>query len=140
MAFRDWLYELNKVQASPKTPEPVQERQDHQWTMSSLRNQPQVMLVPLLAHTRGDSRVDDLGEFGLIKLSSMAGVGTAARGSKIGTELRGSSISSLASSPTSPRHPSPVGRSSLSPTGPRPPSSKSVSNSLSSNAEIGHKP
>jgi hypothetical protein len=139
MAFRDSLYEPDKVQASPETPEPVQERQDHQRTTSELRSQPQAVLVPLLAHTRDDSRTDDLGEFGLIKLSSMAGVGTAARGSKIDTGLRQSSISSLASNATMP-HPSPVRRSSLSPRGPRPPSSKSVSNSLSSDADIGHEP
>jgi len=141
MAFRDSLYEPDKVPASPETPELAQERQDHQRTTSELRNQPQAMLVPLLAHTRGDSRTDDLGEFGLIKLSSMAGVGTAARGSKIDTGLRKSSISSLASSATSARPSSPVRRSSSSPRGPRPPSSKSISNSLSSNVEeIGHEP
>jgi len=139
MAFRDSLYEPDTVQASPETPEPVQERQDHQRTASELRSQPQAVLVPLLAHTRGDSRADDLGEFGLIKLSSMAGVGTAARGSKIDTGLRQSSMSSLNSSGTA-RHPSPVRRLSLSPRGPRPPSSKSISNSLSSDAEIGHEP
>jgi hypothetical protein len=140
MAFRDSLYEPDKVQASPETPEPAQERQDHQRTTSELRKQPQAMLVPLLAHTRGDSRADDLGEFGLIKLSSMAGVGTAARGSKIDNGLQESSISSLASSATSAHHPSPVHRLSSSPKGPRPPSSKSISNSLLSNAEIGHEP
>jgi hypothetical protein len=141
MAFRDSLYEPDKIQTSPETPEPVQERQDHQRTTSELRNQPQAVLVPLLAaHTRGDSRADDLGEFGVIRLSSMVGVGTAARGSKIDTGLRQSSVSSLGGgSPPTAHHPSSVRRSSLSPRGPRPPSSsKSISHSISSDAEMGH--
>jgi len=142
MAFRDSLYEPDKVHTSFESPELAQEafpRPDHQRTTSELRSQPQAVLVPLLAHTRGESRIDDLGEFGLNNLSSMAGVGTAARGSKIDTGFRQSSVSSMASSTTA-RHPSPVSRSSLSPKGPRPPSSWSISNSLSSDPEVGHEP
>lgn len=141
MAFRDSLFEPDKVYTPPGTPEPAKDsflvRPDHERTTSELRNSPQAVLLPLLAHTRGESRADDLAEFGLGNLSSMVGVGTAARGSKIDTGFRHSTVGSMASSA---RSPSPPRRSSLSPRSPRPFSIRSISNPLSSDADAGHGP
>lgn len=57
--------------------------------------------VPLLAHTRHNSRdnsnPDDLAEFGLASGSSMAGIGTAARGSMIDSARRHSRMDSVGS-------------------------------------------
>jgi len=88
---------------------------DHQRTTSELRNNPQGVLAPLLAHTKGEPRADDLAEFGLANLSSMAGVGTAARGSKIDAEFRRSTVGSVASNATTVRSASPQRQASLSP-------------------------
>jgi len=139
MAFRDSLFEPDKIHSPPGTPEPAQEafpRPDHQRTTSELRNNSRAVLVPLLAHTRGESRVDDLAEFGL---GSMAGVGTAARGSKIDSGFRPSSMASISNKPTA-RSPSPPRRSSQLPTAPRPLSSRSISNLVSFDADTGHGP
>ena len=82
--------------------------------------------------------MDDLGEFGLGSLSSMAGVGTAVRGSKIDSGFRHSTAGSLAGSVSS-APPQAARLSSLSPKGPRPVSgARSISNSVSSDADVGH--
>jgi len=118
MAFRDSLFEPDPVHTPPRTPEPAREaflRPDHQRTTSELRNNPQGVLAPLLAHTKGEPRADDLAEFGLANLSSMAGVGTAARGSKIDAGFRRSTVGSVASNATTVRSASPQRQASLSP-------------------------
>ena len=160
MAFRDSLYEPDEVQI-PRSPEPAQEafiRPDHERTTSELVSKlgAQSVLVPLVAHTRGDSRLDDLAEFGMGGLqpggrpSSMAGVGTATRSSMIDNGLRHSSLggrrtssprraSFVPSSPLpetfSPRRetfPPPRVRIESIPKGPRPMSGRSKTSSLSS--------
>lgn len=159
MAFRDSLYEPEEVHSS-RSPEPTQEafaRPDHQRTTSELVSKAgaQSVLVPLLAHTRGESRSDDLAEFGLGNMqsggrASMVGVGTAARGSIIDNGLRHSSFGSQRSPsprrtsfvPTSPRKetfsprreslPAPNVRRESLPRGPRPMSSRSKTGSTSS--------
>ncbi|KIJ59284.1 hypothetical protein HYDPIDRAFT_162632 [Hydnomerulius pinastri MD-312] len=60
----------------------------HQHTSSELQS------VPLLAHKSSDSQTSDLAEFGMTPFMSMAGVGTAARGSLIDTEFRHSRLRS----------------------------------------------
>lgn len=138
IAFCDSVYEPEEVN-SPRSPEPAQDaapRPDHQRTTSELKSAgAQSVLIPLLAHTRGESRSDDLAEFGL---SSTAGVGTAARGNKIDTGFRHSSVGSVdravSCSPSSPR------RASLSPRGPRSDSHRSKTDFLSSKNDIGHGP
>jgi len=102
MAFRDSIYEPEQLPAS-RSPEPHLEaitRPDHQRTTSELRNSPQSVTIPLLARPQRESRSNDLTEFGLGNMSSMAGVGTAARGSKIDTEFRSSRVCSVGSNVT----------------------------------------
>ena len=161
MAFRDSLYEPEEIQLH-RSPEPTEEassRPDHQRTTSELANKigAQSVLVPLVAHTRADSRLDDLSEFGLGGLqpgrrpSSMAGVGTARRSSVIDNGLQHSSLGSQARRasfvPPSPRTetfsarresvlPTGVRRESI-PKGPRPMSNRSKTSSLSSGNDDG---
>jgi hypothetical protein len=54
----------------------------HQHTASEL------MSVPLLAHRHSDSQMSDPAEFGVGRFASMAGIGTAARGSIIDADIR----------------------------------------------------
>ncbi|KAF8836327.1 acid protease [Paxillus ammoniavirescens] len=88
----------------------------HQHTASEL------MSVPLLAHRHSDSQMSDPAEFGVGRFVSMAGIGTAARGSIIDANIR----HSHSSSDSSGRHPqadSPSGPTipdSQEPTSPEP--------------------
>ena len=72
----------------PRTPEHAKEGfplPDHPQTTSELENNTQMVLVLLLAHTQGLSQADKLVEVGLSNLSSMVGIRSAMRGSKINT-------------------------------------------------------
>jgi len=99
MAFRDSIYEPETFPAShsPEPPAEVVTRPDHQRTTSELRNSPQSVMVPLLARSHRESPSDDLTEFGLYDTHSMAGVGTAARGSKIDADFRHNRMGSAGS-------------------------------------------
>lgn len=120
MAFRDSVYEPESFPAShsPEPPPEVVTRPDHQRTTSELRNSPQSVMVPLLARPHRESPSDDLAEFGVYDMTSMAGVGTAARGSKFDTDFHRSRMGSAGSNFAAGSSPSQ--RLSLSPRPPRP--------------------
>lgn len=110
MAFRDSIYESDDRPNAARSPSPPLDaldppvlRPDHQRTTSELRDRAQSLTMPLLAHTRSESRTDDLTS---LRLGSMMGVGTAVRGSKIDADFR-QSVSSAQSA--RPRSISPVG-------------------------------
>ncbi|KAF7977270.1 hypothetical protein HWV62_4215 [Athelia sp. TMB] len=116
MAFRDSVFEPEDITVRPPSPtlDPPFRRPDHTRTTSELRDRAHSVMMPLLAHTRSDSRMDDLAGVGL---ATMIGVGTAARGSKIDEDFRQSVVS--ANSGPRARSVSPAGtlrRSVTSPT------------------------
>ncbi|KAH7924976.1 acid protease [Leucogyrophana mollusca] len=92
ISWRDTIVGTDAPQTptSPDFPPPelVSTRASHHRTPSELNGAPPSVSVPLLAHTRSDSHSSDLAEFGMADMTSMAGIGTAARGSQIGTGLR----------------------------------------------------
>ena len=82
----------------------------------------QSVSLPLLVHERDGSRSseEDLAEFGVAGRSSMAGIGTAARGSRIDPALRQGSIGSLVNVFPSGPTPSRISPPRRMPSGPRP--------------------
>ncbi|KII90526.1 hypothetical protein PLICRDRAFT_536119 [Plicaturopsis crispa FD-325 SS-3] len=81
--------------------------------------------VPLLAHTRSDSRQDDVAGV----RDSMVGVGTASRSARLDADRRHPSVSSVASERLRPVR---------SPSGPRPPSNLIKTGDFTTDPTLGH--
>ncbi|KIK91413.1 hypothetical protein PAXRUDRAFT_830863 [Paxillus rubicundulus Ve08.2h10] len=89
----------------------------HQHTASEF------MSVPLLAHRHSDSQMSDPAEFGAGRFVSMAGIGTAARGSIIDADIqhRHSRSDSSGRNPQADSSSGPIILDSQEPTSPEPP-------------------
>ncbi|KAH7907100.1 aspartic peptidase domain-containing protein [Hygrophoropsis aurantiaca] len=95
ISWRDTIVGTDAPQSCPPSPEfpPPELPPKHARSPSELQGAPASVSVPLLAHrhTRSDSQnsYGDLAEFGFVLDGpSMAGIGTAARGSQIGAGMR----------------------------------------------------